>query len=213
MIDSLFGEAGKNVIDWDLIESQFRHLMKVAVSVREGAISSATLLKRLQSGSHKNSTYTAFREVGRVIRTVQMLRYLSDAPLRRRVTAATNKVESFNRFSQWVGFGNQGVIADNDPIEQKKAMKFNALLTNAIIFHNALDIAEIVRQLLEEGWKIDPEDLAQVSPYLTEHIKRSGEYSTHELGIRPEAYDPKLDVDFTQLREQEPAASGFGTVA
>jgi TnpA family transposase len=131
-IDSLFGEAGKNVIDFDLIESQFRHLMRVAVSVREGAISSSTLLKRLRSGSHKNSTYTTFREVGRVIRTVQLLRYLSDAPLRRRVTAATNKVESFNRFSQWVGFGNQGVLADNDPIEQEKAMKFNALLTNAV---------------------------------------------------------------------------------
>ncbi|MFE9814127.1 Tn3 family transposase [Streptomyces sp. NBC_00236] len=95
------------------------------------------MLKRLRSGSHKNSTYTAFREVGRVIRTVQLLRYLSDAPLRRRVTAATNKVESFNRFSQWVGFGNQGVLADNDPIEQEKTMKFNALLTNAVIFHNA----------------------------------------------------------------------------
>ncbi|MFD7020536.1 Tn3 family transposase [Streptomyces sp. NPDC059928] len=70
------------------------------------------------------------------------------------------KVESFNRFSQWIGFGNRGLIADNDPIEQEKAMKFNALLTNAVIFHNALDIAEIVRQLLDEGWEIDPEDLA-----------------------------------------------------
>ncbi|MGW5634268.1 Tn3 family transposase [Streptomyces sp. NPDC003832] len=86
-----------------------------------------------------------------------------DAPLRWRVTAATNKVESFNRFSQWVGFGNGGVIADNDPAEQEKTAKFNALLTNAILFHNALDIAEVVRQLQEEGWEIDPEDLAQIS--------------------------------------------------
>ncbi|MFE9999890.1 Tn3 family transposase [Streptomyces avermitilis] len=162
---TLFGEPGKNVIDFDLIESQFRHLMRVAVSVREGTVSSSTLLKRLRSGSRKNATYAAFREVGRVIRTVQLLRYLSDAPLRRRVTAATNKVESFNRFSQWIGFGNRGVIADNDPIEQEKAMKFNALLTNAVIFHNALDIAEIVRQLREEGWEIDPEDLAHISPH------------------------------------------------
>lgn len=30
-------------------------------------------------------------------------------------------------------------------------MKFNALLTNAVIFHNALGIAETVWQLLEEG--------------------------------------------------------------
>lgn len=168
---------------------------------REGAISSALLLKRLRSGSRRNATYAAFREVGGVIRTVQLLCYLPDAPLRRRVRAATNKVESFNRFSQWVGFGNGGVIADNDPVEQEKTMKLNSLLTNAAIFHNALDIAEVVRQSQAESWEIDPEDLAQVSPYLTEHIPRFGAYSTHELGIQPEAFDPKLDVDFTPLRD------------
>ncbi|GAA2404852.1 hypothetical protein GCM10010420_35630 [Streptomyces glaucosporus] len=212
-IDALFGEEGKNVIDWDLIESQFRHLMRVAVSVREGVISSAALLKRLRSGSHKNATYVAFREAGRVIRTVQLLRYLADAPLRRRVRAATNKVEAFNRFSQWVGFGNQGVITDNGPVEQEKAVKFNPLRTNAVIFHNAPDIAEIVRQLLEEGWETDPEDLAHVSPYLTEHIKRFGEYSAREFGIEPEAYDPKLGVGFTPLREQDLTTAGLGQVA
>ncbi|MFC9457097.1 Tn3 family transposase [Streptomyces sp. NPDC056983] len=94
--------------------------------------------------------------------TVQLLRHLSHAPLRRRVTPATNKVEAFNGFSQWPGFGKRGVIADNDPVEQEKAMKFNTLLTNAVAFHNALYIAEIVRQLLEKGWEIDPEDLAPV---------------------------------------------------
>jgi hypothetical protein len=44
-----------------------------------------------------------------------------------------------------------------------------------------------------------PDDLAQVLPYLTEQVKRFGEYSTHELGIQPEKYDLKLDVDFIQL--------------
>ncbi|MFD8141464.1 Tn3 family transposase [Streptomyces sp. NPDC059708] len=106
------------------------------------------------------------------------------------------------------GFGNRRVIADNDPVEQEKAMKFNA-----VIFHNALDIAEIVRQLLEEGWTIEPEDLAHISPYLTEHINRFGDYSTHELGIQPEAYDPKLDVDSTPLRDQDLAAADFTAAA
>ena len=55
-IDALFGEPGRDVIDFDLIESQFRHLMRVAVSVREGAISSTLLLRRLRSGSRKNAT-------------------------------------------------------------------------------------------------------------------------------------------------------------
>ncbi|WP_432037091.1 hypothetical protein [Streptomyces cucumeris] len=60
---------------------------------------------------------------------------------------------------------------------------------------------------------IAPEDLAQVSPYLTEHIRRFGEYSTHELGDEPDAYDPRLDVDFTPPRGDEPATEGFSQAA
>ncbi|MFE5096200.1 Tn3 family transposase [Streptomyces sp. NPDC056638] len=64
-----------------------------------------------------------------------------------------------------------------------------------MIFHKALDIAEIARRLQEEGYDVAPEDLAHISPYLTEHIRRFGEYSTHELGLEPEAYD----FDFSAL--------------
>ncbi|MFB7056588.1 Tn3 family transposase [Streptomyces vinaceus] len=55
-------------------------------------------------GTHKNTSYTAFREVLRAIRTVQLLRG-------RRVTAATNKAEAFNGFSDWVRFGRRGTVA------------------------------------------------------------------------------------------------------
>jgi TnpA family transposase len=102
-IDALFGEPGQNVIDFDMIEAHFRDLMRVAISVREGQLSSSLLLRRLRSGSRRNAHYTAFREVGRVVRTVQLLKYLTDPAMRRRVTAATNKVEAFNGFSEWAG--------------------------------------------------------------------------------------------------------------
>ncbi|GGV55612.1 Tn3 family transposase [Streptomyces spectabilis] len=131
---SSLSEAGQNVIDWGLIETRFRDLIQVAISVREGAISSTLLLKRLRSGSKKNAHYMAFREVGCAIRTVQLLTYLSDPSMRRRVTAATNKVDSYNAVAEWLHFGNGGVIADNDPVEQEKAAKFLSLLTNCVIF-------------------------------------------------------------------------------
>ncbi|MCX3059648.1 hypothetical protein [Streptomyces beihaiensis] len=43
-------------------------------------------------------------------------------------------------------------------------------------------------------------------------VEKFGEYSTHELGIEPEAYDPKLDVDFAPLREQDGAPQDLTTV-
>ncbi|GAB2446746.1 hypothetical protein GCM10027162_49800 [Streptomyces incanus] len=56
-------------------------------------------------------------------------------------------------------------------------------------------------------------DAPHISPYLAEHIRRFGDYSTHELGDGPAAYDPHLNVDFTSLRGPAPGAEGFGTAA
>ncbi|TQF08008.1 hypothetical protein E6W39_00140 [Kitasatospora acidiphila] len=42
---------------------------------------------------------------------------------------------------------------------------------------------------------------------------RFGEYSTHELGIEPDAYDPKLDVDLTLLREGDLNVVGLDRAA
>ncbi|MCU1660792.1 MAG: transposase [Pseudonocardia sp.] len=40
--------------------------------------------------------------MGRVIRTVTLLRYLSDPGLREQITAVTNKTEAFHDCSEWL---------------------------------------------------------------------------------------------------------------
>lgn len=194
-VDALFGEPGRNVIDWELIENHYLDVMRVVLSIQEGKISSVTLMRRLSTYSRRNNFYKAFREIGRVIRTVQLLRFLSDPQLRRRTTAETNKVESYNRFSAWCRFGNAGVIADNDPEEQEKILKFSTLLTNAVIFHTTLDMMTAVRELIAEGRTITEQDLAVLSPYLTARIQRFGVYATDELALTPEPFNARLAID------------------
>jgi hypothetical protein len=41
-------------------------------------------------------------------------------------------------------------------------VKFTSLLANLVIFHTALDIADVARQLQAEGRPVDPLGLAQV---------------------------------------------------
>ncbi|MGH3238421.1 MAG: Tn3 family transposase, partial [Streptosporangiaceae bacterium] len=197
-IDALFGERGRNVIDWRLVERHWQDLMQVAISISAGRLSSATLMRRLRSNSRKNRIYKVFREVGRSVRTVALLRYLADPQLRARITAATNKVESYNGFSHWLAFGNNGILASNDPEEQEKLIKLNTLLANLVIFHNALDIMDVVRALAAEGWLITAGQLGAMSPYLRGHISRFGTWATDDLARRPEAFNPVLEeVDFT----------------
>jgi hypothetical protein len=57
------------------------------------------------------------------------------------------------------------------------------------------------RQRIAEGWEIAAEDIAQLSPYITEHIARFGVYATDALRHRPKALDPELtEVDFDTLQ-------------
>jgi TnpA family transposase len=63
-IDALFGDPGRNVINWKLIETHWSDLMRVVLSIRAGKLSSVALLRRLRHDSRKNKLYRAFRERG-----------------------------------------------------------------------------------------------------------------------------------------------------
>lgn len=171
-IDSLF----KGVINWELIKTHHADLLRVVLSIQEGKISSAMLLRKLGNYSRKNKLYQAFRELGRVIRTIFLLQFISDQKLRQQITAITNKVEAYHGFSKWFFFGGEGVIASNDPEQQEKTIKYNDLVANAVIFHNVVDLTEVLLQLRKEGFFWTQEDVAALSPYLTSQIKRFGDY-------------------------------------
>ncbi|MCY7336262.1 MAG: transposase [Chamaesiphon sp.] len=50
------------------------------------------------------------------------------------------------------------------------------LIDNAVIFRNVVDLTNVLLRLKREGVVWSPEDLAALSPYLTRHIKRFGDY-------------------------------------
>lgn len=191
-IDSLFGEH--EVIDWKLIETHWVDLMRVVLSIREGRISSSALLRRLGNESRKNRIYKAFRELGRAVRTIVLLRYLSDPELRESTSSITNRVESFHNFSKWLSFGNAGVIGDNDPEHMEKIIKFNELLANCVIFYNAAEMTAVLNQLAAQGRPVRSEDVAALSPYATRHILRFGDYVL-DLSPPKTAVNTHLDVD------------------
>jgi TnpA family transposase len=57
-------------VDWDLIDTMFPEMLRVAISIGAGRIKPSTILQRLATNSRKNKLYVAFRELGRVVRTV-----------------------------------------------------------------------------------------------------------------------------------------------
>ncbi|MDG4495404.1 transposase, partial [Xanthomonas vesicatoria] len=139
----------------------------------------------------KNRLYQAFKALGSAVRTLFLLQYISNRELREQITASTNKVEAYNGFAKYFFFGGEGVIADNDPVEQEKAVQYNDLVSNAVIFYNVVEQTRIMTSLMRQGWKITREDVAFLSPYVTSHVKRFGDYLIDVEAV-PEPYETEL---------------------
>ena len=173
-IDELFTAT----IDWDLIEAHLPDMLRVALSVRAGRLLPSAILRRLGTYSRKNRLYFAFRELGRVIRTAFLLRYLGSIELRRMINAATNKSEHFNRYAQWVSFGGGGLVTAAARDEQRKMIKYIHLVANLLIFHTIVGMTHALDRIANDGHGnvITDETLGGLSPYQTEHINRFGNY-------------------------------------
>ncbi|EMN5288403.1 MULTISPECIES: Tn3 family transposase [Pseudomonas] len=172
--------------DWHLIATHWQDLMQVALSIQAGKISSPMLLRKLGSYSRRNKLYHAAQALGSVIRTIFLLNWIGSRELRQEVTANTNKIESYNGFSKWLSFGGD-VIAENDPDEQQKRLRYNDMVASSVILQNTVDMMCILKKLARDGWRFTDEDVSFLSPYLTNNVKRFGEFNL-KLNRPPEAW-------------------------
>ena len=90
-------------------------------------------------------------------------------------------------------FGGEGVIADNDPEEQEKVIKYNDPVANALIFQNVADQTRVLRELMAEGYPVTREGVAVLSPSMTGHITRFGDY-VFDLEVTPQPLESALPL-------------------
>jgi TnpA family transposase len=184
-IDALF----TGVVDWDLIERHWQDMMQVVLSIQAGQVLPSMLLQKLGVYSRKSSLYKAFSELGRVERTLFLLDFMSNSDMRRTIRAETTKVESYHQFTDWIAFGGP-VLRSGDPVEQEKRIKYRDLVANAVMLHNVVDMTNVLCELQQDGICVTPEIVSRLSPYLTEHIKRFGQYFL-DMITQPEPLQPK----------------------
>src|SRR3954471_19290089 len=164
-----------DVLDWDLLATHARDMIQVALSIQAGRVMPSMLLRKLGAYSRRSLLYRAFRELGRVERTLFLLRFVSSVDIRRTIRAETTKVEAFNDFLDWVSFGGP-VVKSGDPVEQEKQLKYASLVANTIMLSNVADMTGVLSSMAEDKHPVTPGLVARVSPYTREHIRRFGQY-------------------------------------
>src|SRR5262249_41617779 len=119
----------------------------------------------------------ALTMLGRIVKTIYMLRYLHDGALRDRVHLQLNRGESRHALTDRLFFANQGEFRTGDREEMMNKVSALSLLSNAVMVWNSVRIAEIVGGLERSVDRpVRPEILARVSPLWHGHVIASGTY-------------------------------------
>ena len=196
-IDALFGPE----IDWELIAIHARDMIQVVLSIQAGRVMPSMLLRRLGTANRRGRLYRAFRELGRVERTLFLLRFVSSAEVRRTIRAETTKIEAYNDFLDWVTFGGP-VVKSGDPVEQEKQLKYASLVANAVMLSNVADLTQVLSDMARDRHPVTPALVAGISPYMRKHILRFGKYSL-DMDTLPDPLDPQpLPFELAKQAEQ-----------
>jgi TnpA family transposase len=165
------GRLRRSVIvdHWD----EARH---IAASIRHGAASATTLMRRLAATPRKAGVARALTQIGQIERTCFTVAYLRDETMQRQAQVDLNRGEAVNGLARALFFGRRGMFRDRALADQTHRASCLVLLIAAIAVWNTTYLAEAVAALRAEGESIGEDLLVHLSPLGWGHINLLGRY-------------------------------------
>jgi len=168
-------------VSTDLIREQWDQLVRVAASLRNRTAPAHVVLERLASSSPSDRLAKALTALGRIVKTIYILRYLLDPQIRHRVQLQLNRGEARHRLARRLFFANQGVFRTGDYEEIMNKVSALSVLSNAVLVWNTVQMARIVEALSANGDPVSRADLARVSPLAHAHVIPNGTYNFAQI--------------------------------
>ncbi|APD08189.1 transposase for transposon Tn1546 [Flavobacteriaceae bacterium UJ101] len=165
-------------INIKLLEQQWENILRVLCSIKLKYSKASDILRRLNSYSKQNPLYKGLKELGKIYKTIFILRYYSEVELRQSIEKQLNKVELSHQFAKAIFFGNNQEFKVGTKEEQELALGCRHLIQNSIILYNYLFLSEKLSEIKEkEEYETTLEQIKQSSVMTWYHINLYGEYN------------------------------------
>ncbi len=158
------------------IEKQWPDIIRLIASVMTHKVVPSDILRQLASFPRQNELAIALREIGRIERTIFILKCVSSMAMQRRTQMGLNKGEAHHALKRALSFNRRGEITDRFSENQHLRMMHLNLLAAIIIYWNTKHLGRIIQAMQRQGIEIAPEKLAHLSPLGWEHIILTGFY-------------------------------------
>jgi TnpA family transposase len=163
-------------INIELILEQWDELVRLAASLKDRLTPAHVVMQRLVNANASDRLAGALSQLGRLIKTLHILRYIQEEKLRDAIQMQLNRGEFRHILAKSLFFANWGTFRSGDYEEVMNKASCLSLLSNAVLVWNTVHIARIVDQLRAAGHLVEDENLARVSPLIHAHVIPNGSY-------------------------------------
>ena len=164
-------------INTALIGEHWEDLLRLAGSLKLGTVLASGLIRTLQTKDRPTKLARALEELGRLVKTLYLLRYIDDKAYRRRILVQLNRGEGRHQLARIVFHGKRGELRQRYREGQEDQLGALGLVVNVIVLWNTIYMDAALDQLRAEGFDVRDEDVARLSPLGFDHINMLGRYA------------------------------------
>ena len=173
----LLNPISANLLRMNRIAPHWDDMLRLAGSLKLGQVPASGIMRTLQVGDQPTRLAQAIAEYGRIDKTLHTLRYIDDEAKRRGTLIQLNRGEARHSVARAVFHGKRGELRQHYREGQEDQLGALGLVLNMIVLWNSLYMQAALSQLRAQGYPVNDDDVARLSPLLHEHINMLGRYS------------------------------------
>ena len=162
-------ELAAHRINLKLTVQHWEDLLRLAGSLKLGTVQAAGLIRTLQTKDRPTKLARALEELGRLVKTLYLLRFIDDEAYRRRILVQLNRGEGRHQLARVVFHGKRGELRQRYREGQEDQLGSLGLVVNVIVLWNTIYMNAALNQLRAEGFDVRAEDVARLSPLGFDH--------------------------------------------
>lgn len=146
-----FNDLSRHHVNLARIAENWDDCLRLVGSLKLGRVRATGIMRTLQVGEHATRLAQAIAEIGRIDKTLHVLRYLDDESLRRGTLVQLNRGEGRHGLSRVVFHGKRGELRQHYREGQEDQLGALGLVVNMIVLWNTLYMQAAIDQLRAEA--------------------------------------------------------------
>ncbi|GAA2731470.1 Tn3-like element Tn3 family transposase [Actinocorallia aurantiaca] len=183
-------------IDLRKVKKNWQDILRVVASIYTGTVRAYDVVTMLQRDGHPTALGEAIASYGRIFKSLHILQFIDvDETYRRDIKGIRNLQENRHSLARKICHGKKGELYHRYERGIENQLGALGLVLNCVTLWTTVYLDAAIRQLKAQGYPVQDEDMARLSPFVHSHLGVHGTYTFALPDLAPGAIRDLRDPD------------------